>query len=185
MTQSHALTKSSVKAKALATAAAVVAAVALPQAFHLTGVAFGIGASLGEAFLPMQIPVLLVGLFAGPAAGFAAGVLSPLASYALTGMPVAHMLPFLVAELVAYGVVSGIMGTAKASGWATLLASQIAGRAVKAVAVLFAVYVLGSHAAPVSLIWGAVVAGIPGILLQWALVPAIASWARNRADDRA
>jgi len=57
-----------------------------------------------------------------------------------------------------------------------LVIAQLFGRAVRAVAVLIAVYVIGlNNPAPtaVASIWEAVVAGLPGIVLQWALIPLI------------
>ena len=85
----------SVKAQTLAALAAIIGAVAVPQVFHVLGAASGLGTSLGEAFLPMHLPIILVGLLAGPYAGAIAGLLGPLASFALSGMPGAAMLPFI------------------------------------------------------------------------------------------
>ncbi len=50
----------------------------------------------------------MAGLLLGPAYGAAVGVLSPLLSALLTGMPPLTRLPFMVLELLVYGLVSGL-----------------------------------------------------------------------------
>lgn len=92
--------------RTLAVLAAVIAAIALPQLFHMLGAVTGMGTALGQIFLPMHLPVLLVGLLAGPAAGLAAGAVSPLLSYAISGMPVLTGLPFMALELAVYGLIA-------------------------------------------------------------------------------
>ena len=157
--------------KTAAAAVAVAAAVLLPQLFHMHGAVSGLGTALGQTFLPMHLPVLLVGLLAGPAAGFAAGALSPLISFALSGMPLLSSLPFMVIELAFYGLTAGFLASRNLPVIFKLLAAQLAGRAVKAIAVFLAVYALNSHAAAVSSIWTGVVSGLPGLILQWSLIP--------------
>ncbi len=163
------------KTKTAATAVAVVAAVALPQLFHALGAVSGLGTALGETFLPMHLPVLMIGLMAGPAAGLIAGILSPLVSFALSGMPGALMLPFITVELAGYGLISGLMAKSRMNTFPKLLIAQIAGRALRSGAVLLAVYAFGSQVA-VSSIWMSIVTGLPGILLQWALLPLLMFW---------
>ena len=179
-----------VRAKTAATAVAVVAAVALPQLFHAVGAVSGLGTALGETFLPMHLPVLLIGLLAGPAAGLAAGLLGllagpaaglaagllgPLVSFALSGMPSALMLPFIMVELAGYGLVSGLLAGTRIPSFGKLLIAQVAGRALRSVAVLAAVYGFGSQVAVAS-IWTSIITGVPGILLQWTLLPLLLFW---------
>ncbi len=161
------------KVQALATAAAVVGAVALPQLFHVLGAVSGLGTSLGEIFLPMHLPILLVGLLAGPYAGALAGLLGPLVSFALSGMPGATMLPFMMLELCVYGLVTGLLRTAKLPTVVKVLLAQATGRAVRAVAILIAVYGLGNQTVAVSSIWTSITAGLFGLCLQWAFLPLI------------
>jgi len=163
--------KLSVGKQALAAVTATVAAVVLPQIFHLLGVMSGLGSALGETFLPMHLPILFVGLLAGPYAGAVAGLLSPLASFALTGMPASAMLPFMMIELCVYGLTSGLLRDAKFPTIGKVLGAQVAGRAVRAVAILLAFYAFGSHAVPVAVIWKSISAGIFGLVLQWVLLP--------------
>ena len=159
----------SLKAQTLAAAAAVAGAVVLPQFFHAAGAAVGAGTALGEVFLPMHLPIILVGLLAGPFAGAVSGLLGPLASFALSGMPGAAMLPFMMIEL------AGLLHNGKMPTLAKVALTQIAGRAVRAAAILIAVYALGNEAVRVSAIWLSIRAGMYGLALQWILLPLIVS----------
>lgn len=163
----------SVKVQTIATLAAIVGAVAVPQVFHLLGAASGLGTSLGEAFLPMHLPIILVGLLAGPYAGAIAGLLGPLASFALSGMPGIVMLPFMMIELCGYGLSAGLLRNTKLPTFGKVVIAQIAGRAVRAVAILAAVYLLGNESVRVASIWTSIATGLFGIALQWALLPLI------------
>ncbi|MBQ8388273.1 MAG: ECF transporter S component [Clostridia bacterium] len=172
MNNSKVLKKSkiSVKAQVLATLIALISAVALPQIFHLMGALSGLGTSLGETFLPMHLPILFAGLVAGPYVGAAAGLLSPAVSHLLTGMPGEAMLPFMMIELCVYGLVCGLLRNVKLPTVAKVLAAQVAGRAVRALALVIAVFGFGS---PISLttIWMSIVTGLFGLALQWVLLP--------------
>ena len=173
--------KVSVKVQTLATVGALAAAVALPQVFHAVGAVSGLGTALGETFLPMHLPILLVGLTACPAAGAISGVLAPLVSFALSGMPTAAMLPFMMIELLCYGLFAGLMRTARIPSLGKVVLAQVGGRAVRAAAILIAFYGLGSTAIPVAIIWRSIATGLPGLLLQWALLPLLLYWIENRS----
>ncbi|MCL2108418.1 MAG: ECF transporter S component [Oscillospiraceae bacterium] len=173
-----------VKTKSLTVLIAVICAVALPQVFHILGAVSGFGAMPGATFLPMQIPVLVAGFLGGPIVGLLAGVLSPAVSFGFTAalgldaMPAGFMLPYMTLELAGYGFMAGLLCkiNPKMPIFVNLVIAQLFGRAVRAVAVLIAVYVIGlNNPAPtaVASIWEAVVAGLPGIVLQWALIPLI------------
>lgn len=166
-----ALRKTTIKTKSLTAALAVVTAIVLPQLFHAVGAVSGTGTELGSAFLPMHLPVLLAGLLGGPVVGIIAGAASPLISFSISGMPTAVILPFIVLELAAYGLVGGLLSKVQIPVFAKLLIIQVAGRAVRALAVIAAVYGFKSQAVPVSSVWSMVTAGFPGIILQWALIP--------------
>lgn len=171
----------SVKVQALATLAAIIGAVAIPQIFHVVGAICGMGTGLSEAFLPMHLPIILVGLLAGPYAGAIAGAFGPLVSFALSGMPGLAMLPFMVIELAAYGLIAGLLRTANMPTIAKVLLVQVGGRVVRAAAILFAVGVLGNTTVAVATIWMSVLAGLPGLILQWGLIPLIMFWVEHRA----
>ncbi len=165
------LKQSSVKTKSMIAVLAVAAAVALPQVFHAVGIVSGTGNLMGSAFLPMHLPVLLAGLLGGPVAGLAAGAASPLISFAISGMPGEAILPFMVLELAVYGLVGGFLSQNRMPVFAKLLITQVAGRAARALAVVAAVYGFGSETVQIASIWTMVTTGLPGILLQWALIP--------------
>ncbi|MBQ9679533.1 MAG: ECF transporter S component [Ruminococcus sp.] len=171
----------SIKTQTLATIGAIAGAVILPQLFHLMGALSGLGTALGETFLPMHLPIILAGLLAGPYVGAIAGVLSPLISFALTGMPASAMLPFMMIELCVYGLSAGLLRSVKLPSVVKVLIAQIAGRGVRAAAILLAVYAFGSNAVPVAVIWNSIVAGIFGIVLQWALIPLVVYRVEHRA----
>lgn len=173
----------SIKTQASAALAAVAAAVVLPQLLHVLGAVSGLGTALGEIFLPMHLPVLLVGLLAGPYAGAAAGLLGPLTSFACSGMPGAAMLPFMMAELCIYGLTAGFLRNRNMKVFWKVAAAQLAGRAVRAAAILFAVFVLGNQSVPISVIWVSLAAGIAGIVLQWTLLPFLVHRVENRVKD--
>ena len=163
----------SIKVQAMAAIFAVVGAVVVPQLFHVLGAVSGLGTALGETFLPMHLPIILVGLLAGPYAGAVAGLLGPAASFALSGMPRITMLPFMMIELCAYGLIGGLLRNVKLPTIVKVLVTQVAGRIVRAIAILAAVYVLGNENIQVASIWMSIVTGIFGIVLQWALLPLI------------
>lgn len=163
----------SVKTQTLATLAAIVGAVAVPQIFHALGAISGLGTALGETFLPMHLPIILVGLLAGPYAGAISGLLGPLASFALSGMPGIAMLPFMMIELCAYGLFAGLLRNVKMPTIAKVIAVQLAGRAVRAAALLLAVYALGNESVSIESIWMSVATGVFGLVLQWTLLPLI------------
>ena len=165
--------KLSIKVQVLATLAAVAGAVALPQVFHLLGRISGVGTLPGEMLLPMHLPILLVGLLAGPWAGAVSGVLGPLVSFWLSGMPTAAMLPFMMIELGAYGLFAGLLRHTKLPTTVKVLAAQLAGRAVRAVAILVAVYGFSDTAVSVASIYKSILTGLFGILLQLIVLPLI------------
>ncbi len=167
--------KLSVKAQTLATIVALVSAVALPQIVHLIGKATGMGTGFGELLLPMHLPILLVGLLAGPFAGAIAGMLGPVCSFALSGMPSAAVLPFMMIELCGYGFFAGLLRTKNMPTVAKVFTVQVAGRVCRAVATVVAFYVLGSTEIPVVSVWNGVLNGVTGIAIQLIFLPIIVS----------
>ena len=138
------LPRLSVSVKAAATVLAIVAAVALPQLFHVIGAVSGRGTALGVAFLPMHLPIIFVGLIAGPAVGAIAGAAAPLASFLLSGMPMLAVLPFMMIELCAYGLVAGLLREIKLPSLVKVVIAQLAGRVVLTVATAVAMFAFGS-----------------------------------------
>ncbi len=163
----------SLKAQTLATIAAVISAVALPQLFHYLGAALNLGPAFAQSLLPMHLPVLIVGFLAGGAAGGIAGLLSPVISYALSGMPSANLLPFMMIELCAYGIFAGLLRKNNLPSIVNVLLTQVLGRAVRAVAILAAVYLFSYGKIAPAIIYTSIYEGIAGILLQLIIIPIV------------
>lgn len=144
----------------------------LPFAF-----AHGLGIQ-GTVLLPMHIPVLLAGFLCGPLYGALCGLLIPAMNTLLTGMPAAFpMLPIMTAELTVYGLAGGLLfwktplGRKKFGVLPTLAAAMLCGRVAywamfEALAAAFGEL----KALPVL---AAVTTGLPGIVIQILLIPAI------------
>ena len=177
--RSYAMPKLSVGMQSIAAVGAVIAAVLLPQALHLIGKATGTASALGEVFLPMHLPVLLVGILAGAYAGAATGLLAPIISYLLTGMPGAILLPFMTIELAVYGLTIGLLRNVRMFTGFKVLLAQIAGRAVRALAIVLAVYVFETSTIAPAIIWTSIRTGIAGILIQLVLIPIVVYFVRK------
>lgn len=168
-----AITKTGMKTRALTLIIAIAAAILLPQVFHWIGMVSGTNALPGAVFLPMHIPVLLAGLLGGPIVGIVAGVVSPLLSFAISGMPAAALLPFMVVELAGYGLAAGLLAKTKMPVIAKVVIAQVVGRALRTAAVMIAVYGFGSQAVQMAQLVDMVTIALPGIILQWVLIPLI------------
>lgn len=175
------LPKLSLGTKTAATLLAIVAAVVLPQLFHVIGAVSGQGTMLGVAFLPMHLPIIFVGLIAGPAVGAIAGAAAPLVSFLLSGMPMLAMLPLMMVELCAYGLVAGLLREVKLPSLAKVVIAQLAGRVVLTAATVFA---FGSSKAVAATWTSDLAAGLPGLALQWALIPLAAYWTESLIAKR-
>ena len=152
----------------LCTAALLVAVgLILPQIFHMVG-----GKAVGSVFSPMHLPVLVSGLLLGPALGAAVGFLTPLLSALATGMPPMAILPFMLCELTAYGAVSGVLAR-RFPLYPSLIGAQVAGRVVYAAALFVGGTVFGMQCAAPASVLTSIVTGLPGIVLQLALAPAV------------
>ena len=177
------LPKLSLGTKTAATLLAIVAAVVLPQLFHVIAVS-GQGTMLGVAFLPMHLPIIFVGLIAGPAVGAIAGAAAPLVSFLLSGMPMLAMLPLMMVELCAYGLVAGLLRGIKLPSLAKVVIAQLAGRVVLTAATAIAVFAFGSSKAIAATWTSDLAAGLPGLALQWALIPLAAYWTESLIAKR-
>lgn len=151
----------------LCTSALLIAAsLLLPELFHMVG-----GQAAGGIFLPMHIPVLLAGLLMGPCYAAAVGVLAPILSFFVTGMPPAALLPFMVVELVSYGVISGWLSSRSVNIYVSLVSAMVGGRLINAAVLAAAFYLLHWNVSPAVSVLTAAVTGIPGIAIQLLLLP--------------
>jgi len=156
------------------TAAFVSLAVLVPWVFHQFHLA-------GPTFLPMHIFVLMAGLLFGWRAGVAVGLLTPLSSYAVSQMPVLTILPQILIELSAYGLIAGILREKYnlRAIW-SLLGAMIGGRLALLLALPVIYLVAGESYSPLGLETSPFVAfssvikqGWPGIVLQLVSIPAL------------
>ena len=131
----------------------------------------------GSVLLPMHIPVLLCGLTCGWRYGLACGLLAPSLSHLITGMPPAAVLPAMVCELAAYGLISGFAARSIHTGRRTadlylqLIASMITGRVVYG-AMNALIFRAGAYSMK-AFVTAAFVTALPGIVIQLALLPTL------------
>jgi len=147
--------------------------VVLPQIMHLGG------SNMGRVCLPMHLGVLLGGLLLGTLYGGLLGALTPLVSAVLTGMPVMHKLPFMIIELMSYGIIAGLLSNKKINIYIKLISAQIAGRIVYGLALLFGAKILGISVFPVTSILTGIVTGLPGIIIQLIFAPVLVIYLNN------
>lgn len=144
-------------------------AILLPIVFHQFGMA-------GRIFLPMHIPVLICGFIAGPVAGLIIGLLAPFLSHLLTSMPPAYAVPLMTMELPLYGLTAGLAYyKLKLNIYVALIAAMIIGRLAFALGLLILGKFIELPYGPLEFFaaGGAVVTGIPGIIIQIIIIPPI------------
>ncbi len=131
----------------------------------------------GSIFLPLHFTVLICGLTCGPIYGGISGVLTTLLSHLLTGMPPVFILPSMMAELAAYGLIAGLMikvvhtKNSKVNVLAALVVAMLLGRIVYGL-MNSLIFQVGTYSLEVW-IAGAFVTALPGIIIQIALIPFI------------
>ncbi|MCR5289349.1 MAG: ECF transporter S component [Treponema sp.] len=170
----------SAQLQSIATILAIVAAVVVPQVFHQIGVISGAGKAPGVAFSPMHLPIIIVGLLAGPYAGAIAGLGGPVAAFALSGMPTAAQLPFMMVELLGYGLTAGLLRQERLPLLLKVVVAQVMGRVLRMVAVFVAFYILGDTHQQLFRVWTSIPASLPGIVLQWTCIPLFVYWIENQ-----
>lgn len=161
-------TKSSVKNMTL-TAVCIALCVVLPIAFHSIPDA-------GSVFLPMHIPVLICGMICGWPYGLLCGLMGPLLSSALTGMPPIAILPAMMLECGAYGMVSGLVlklvRTRSTYGdlYIALVVAMLAGRVLSGIAKAL-IFMPGMSLK----VWvtASFITALPGILIQLVFLPSV------------
>nr|WP_317282241.1 ECF transporter S component [uncultured Sellimonas sp.] len=105
--------------------------------------------------------------------GLGVGIIVPVLSSMLTGMPPVPKVYFMIFELAAYGLVSGILAQKKYPVYLRLIPAMIAGRIIYGCTLMVAVYLLhfrfpfANGAAFVS----GIVTGLPGIAIQLIVIP--------------
>ncbi len=166
--------KTKVTYKTLISAGLVALAVLLPQLVHIA-----VGQSGGVTWLPMYLPILIGGCLLGAKWGMAIGMLSPIMSFIITSamgnpMPIAARMPFMIAELAVFAIVSGLF-TKKISDnglWAfpAVILSQITGRTV-----FLGLVAVFNSIVPFTpaIIWSQIKTGFIGLFAQAIIVPLV------------
>jgi thiamine transporter ThiT len=165
-------------------AAFVVLSVLTPWIFHQFQLA-------GATYLPMHFFIFVAALAGGWQAGAIVGLLTPFASYAVSGMPVLTVLPQVAVEVTAYGLVAGLLRQKlNLNVFWSLLGAMLAGRLALLLAVVVVQAVTGSvysplgpSATPFDAVWNTVAQSWPGLLAQIVLIPA-AFWAYGRLSRK-
>jgi len=136
-----------------------------PLLFHFTG--------LGSMFLPMFLPIVMAATLLPPSVAILVAIIVPLLSFLFTGMPPLYP-PILLLVLVELVVISGITSflffRKKLAIWLTLLISLSIDRFILYLFVLMFAKMLGFPERFYSA--GAVLYGMPGIVLIFLTVPA-------------
>ncbi|MFC2050732.1 ECF transporter S component [Chloroflexota bacterium] len=156
------------------TALFVTLAVFVPWIFHQFHLA-------GATFLPMHIFVLIAGLLFGWRAGLITGLLTPLVSHFISGMPVLNVLPQIMIELSAYGLIAGILRQKYNLRPTWALLGAIAGGRMALLLAMLAIYLiagqsyspLGPEVNPFASFWSVIKQGWPGIVMQLISIPVI------------
>ncbi|MBR1481929.1 MAG: hypothetical protein IJ598_03055 [Ruminococcus sp.] len=172
LTQKQTSATGKITLKAILSVGLIALAVALPQIVHIA-----LGQPGGVQLLPMYLPVLIGGCLLGWRWALAVGVLSPVVSFALTSlmgnpMPALPRLPFMMAELAVFAVVSGLFSKliSKNGLWAfpAVFAAQLSGRAV-----FLGLVAVFQSVAPFTaeMIWSQILAGWLGLAIQLIVVP--------------
>ncbi|MBQ9516288.1 MAG: hypothetical protein IJR57_09275 [Ruminococcus sp.] len=164
--------KNKITVKILTSVGLIALSVILPQIVHLA-----LGQPGGVQLLPMYLPVLIGGCLLGSKWAIVVGALSPVVSFAITSMfgeamPALPRLPFMVAELAVFAVVSGLFSKKiyEKGLWAfpAVILAQLAGRAV-----FLCLVAIFQNIAPftVPMIWSQILTGWVGLAIQVVLVP--------------
>lgn len=132
---------------------------------------------LGQIFLPMHIPVMLCGIICGTPYGIIIGLASPLLKSIVTGLPVIATAVSMAFELATYGGMCGMLYKlfSKKIGfiYPNLLISMIIGRIVSASINYLISTASDNEFVLKSFIMLTTVNALPGIVIQFALIPLI------------
>lgn len=151
------------------------AAVMLPAVAHLYGAPVRI-------LLPMHWPVILAGLVFGWRSGALVGLLSPIASYLISGLPLPAILPAMTVELFAYGFVAGLLREKlRFNPFLSVILALIIGRIVFALTVYLGFAASGNY---MQYFKAALLPGLFAAIGQIILLPIIANqWVKKTQEN--
>lgn len=141
--------------------------IAIPRIFHIL-----VGSSAGVTFLPMHFMVLISAIVFGITSSCIVAGSSVIFSYLLTGMPALARMPYMLIELIIYGILLGLFNK-KFNSYISLIATMILGRILYAGVLFASVNIFGLNGYGIS-VMQSIKSGIPGIVLQLAIVPVLA-----------
>ncbi|TJX13445.1 ECF transporter S component [Tissierella creatinini] len=144
------------------------AGLVLPMVFHMFSMT-------GPVFLPMHIPVLIGGMLLPPAFALLLGVITPVMSSILTGMPVVFPMAIIMAfELGTYALSASIATRKlKLNPLLSLIIAMIVGRIIAGLVVSVLVQLFGVKMDPIMYVKGAIVTGLPGLMIQIVFIPTL------------
>ena len=153
--------------------------------------AHGLGIQ-GNVLLPMHIPVFLCGLLCGWKYAGLLGFTLPYLNGFLTGMPAIYPSAILMSlELSVYGLTTGLfyyktpLRRYKLGMYPAILSAMVLGRAVYGIAMR--ILLCFDDALKAATVIAALITGIPGIIVQLIVVPALAmaviGYPKNKQKD--
>lgn len=166
--------KARITVKTLISVVVIALAVALPQLLHIAS-----GAAGGVRWLPMYLPVIVGACVLGVKWGAVTALLSPVVSFLLTSalsspMPAAARLPFMASELVVMAIIAGsfssLVNKNAAFGMLAVFSALMLGRAFFLLSVVIFQSVTPFTPA---VIWGQIVTGIPGLIVNFVAASAL------------
>jgi len=145
---------------------------------------------IGDSLLPMHLAVMLCGAMCGWEYGLSVGLVLPFLRSVTFGMPPIYPNALWMAlELATYGLVIGLLYSRRKASkkgyiFFCLAVSMVAGRIVWGIAKAILLGVAGKPFGLEAFIVGGFLDAIPGILLQFILVPLIVSLAERLVSKR-
>lgn len=167
-------TKAKITIKSLISAGLIAMAIILPQIVHLVA-----GAKGGMIWLPMYLPILIGGALLGVKWGLGVAIVSPILSFLITSaisspMPALARLPFMIAELCVFALVSGLFSKAISKRTWLVIPAMISAIVAGRLSFLALVAIFDSVSSlSVSLVYNQILMCWPGVLLAIVLVPVI------------
>ncbi|CCL50720.1 ECF transporter S component [Clostridioides difficile] len=147
----------------------------LPFLFHIVNLS-------GKIFLPMHLPVLIAGILLDKKSGLIVGMVTPFISSLITGMPILFPVAFIMTfELSAYGFFIGYFYEKRLNMYISLLFSMILGRVIVVIVVYFLSFISNNlvNLDPIEYIKVVIVTALPGIFVQFIVIPIIANFIKK------
>lgn len=145
---------------------------------------------IGDSLLPMHLPVMLCGVICGWQFGGTVGLVLPFLRSLLFGMPPIYPnAVWMALELATYGLVIGFLYSRRKNAplwylFVCLVCSMLAGRVVWGIAKAILLGVADKPFGLEAFLVGGFLDAIPGLLLQFLLIPLIVELVTKRLHAR-